>query len=161
MSKTGNENIMSVQITFTNQVIRLILAYGPQENASKDEKDKFYDDLNIEVERAKLCGEQILIVGDLNAKLGHPIIKNDVYDISMNGQLLKEVIGEHGLCVAKSLNKCIGTWTCTRNFKNKFEKSAIDYVIISNQLEENLINMHIDEEKEFCPYSARKTKKGR
>ena len=39
---------MSVQITCTNQVIRLILAYGPQENASKDEKDKFYDDLNIE-----------------------------------------------------------------------------------------------------------------
>ena len=93
---------MSVQITGTNQVIRLILAYGPQENASKNEKDNFHDDLNIEVERAKLCGEQVLIVGDLNAKLGNPIIKNDVYDISTNGQLLKEVIDEHALCVALS-----------------------------------------------------------
>ena len=74
MSKTENENTKSVQVTCTNQVIRLILAYRPLENASKDEKDKFYDDLNIEVERAKLCGEQVLIVGDLNAKLGHPII---------------------------------------------------------------------------------------
>ena len=99
VSKTENENIMSVQITCANQVIRLILAYGPQGNASKNEKDNFYDGLNIEVERAKLCGEQVLIVGDLNARLGHPIIKNDVYDISMNGQLLKEVIDEHGLCV--------------------------------------------------------------
>ena len=161
MSKTENENIMSVQITGTNQVIRLILAYGSQENASKNENDKFYEDLNIEVERAKLCGEQILIVGDLNAKLGHPIIKNDVYDISMNGQLVKEVIDEHGMSVAKSLNKCTGTWTRTRNFKNKFEKSVIDYVIMSRELEENLINMYIDEEKEFCPYSARKTKKGK
>ena len=107
-SKTENENIMSVQIACTNQVIRLILAYGPQENASKNEKDKFYDDLNIEVELAKLCGEQILIVGDLNAKLGHPVIKNDVYDISTNGQLLKEITDEHGLCVANSLNKCTG-----------------------------------------------------
>ena len=98
VSKTENENLMLVQIACTNQVIRLILAYGPQENASKDEKDKFYDDLNIEVERAKLCGEQVLIVGDLNAKLGHPFIKNDVYNISTNGQLLKGVIDEHGLC---------------------------------------------------------------
>ena len=89
MSKPENENIMSVQITCTNQVIRLILAHGPQKNASKDEKDKFYGDLNIEVEQAKLCGEQVLIVRDLNAKLRHPIIKNDVYDISTNGQLLK------------------------------------------------------------------------
>ena len=141
-------------------MIRLILAYGPQENTSKDEKDKFYDDLNIEVERGKLCEEQTLIVGDLNAKLEHPIIKNDVYDISTNGQLLKEVMDEHGLCVANSLNKCTGTWTRTRNSKNKFEKSVIDYVIMSKELEENLINMHIDEEKEFCPESARKTEKG-
>ena len=74
---------MSVQITCANQVIRLILAYGPQKNASKNEKDNFYDDLNIEEERTKFCGEQILIVKDLNAKRGHPIIKNDVYDISI------------------------------------------------------------------------------
>ena len=161
VSKTENENIISVQITCTNQVIQLILAYGPQENASKDDKDKFYDDLSIKVERAKLCGEQILIVRDMNAKLGYPIIKNDVCDISTNGQLLKEVTGEHGLCVANTLNKCTGTWTRTRNSKNKFEKSVIDYAIMSKELEENLINMHIDEEKEFCPYSARQTKKGK
>ena len=142
-------------------MIRLILAYGPNENASKNEKDKFYDDLIIEIERAKLCGEQLLIVGDLNAKRGHPIIKNDVYDISMNGQLLKEVINEHGLCVANYFNKCTGTRTRTRNFENKFEKSVIDYVIMSKELEENLINTHIDEEKEVSPYSARKTKKGK
>ena len=83
VSKTENENIMSVQITCANQVIRLILACGPQKNASKNEKDNFYDDLNIEVERAKFCGEQILIVEDLNAKRRYPIIKNDVYDISI------------------------------------------------------------------------------
>ena len=64
-------------------------------------------------------------------------------------------------CVANSLNKCTGTWTRTRNSKNKFEKSVIDYVMMSKELEENLINMHIDEEKEFCPYSARKNKKGK
>ena len=132
VSKTENENIISVQITCINQVIRLILAYGPQENASKDEKDKFYDDLSTEVERAKLCREQILIVRDLNAKLGYPIIKNDVYDIGTNGQLLK-VIDEHELCVANTLNKCTGTWTHTRNSKNKFEKSVIDYVIMSKE----------------------------
>ena len=78
-----------------------------------------------------------------------------------NAQLLKEVIDEHGLCIANSLNKCTGTWTRTRNSKNKFEKPVIDYVIMSNESEENLINMEIDDKKEFCPYSARKTKKGK
>ena len=63
----------------------------------------------------------------------------------MNEQLLKEVTEEHGLCVANSFNKCTGTSTRTQNFKNKFEKPVIDYVIMSKELEENLINMHIDE----------------
>ena len=113
----------------------------PQKNACEDEKDKFYDDLNIEVERAKLCGEQVLIVGDLNAKLGHPIIKNDVFDISTNGQHLK---GEHGLCVANSLTKCTGTWTRTRNSNNKFEKLIIDYVILTRRKS----SVHIAQEKQ-------------
>ena len=52
-------------------------------------------------------------------------------------------------------------WKRTQNSKNKFEKAVIDYVIMGKELEENLINMHIDEEKEFCLYSARKTKQGR
>ena len=105
---------MSGQITCTN--------HGPQENASEDEKDKFYDDLNIEVERAEHCGEQILIVENLNAKLGHPIIKNDVYDISTNGRLLKEVVDEHGLCVANSLNKYTDRYVDTYS---KFQKQNL------------------------------------
>ena len=31
---------------------------------------------------------------------------------------------------------------------------------MSKESEENLISIHIDEEKEFCPYCTRKTEKG-
>ena len=54
--------------------VRLILVYGPQENDSED-KNSFYHDISVQVEIAFLNGESIIMVGDLNAKLGHDVIQ--------------------------------------------------------------------------------------
>ena len=43
--------------------------------------------------------------------------------------------------------------------QNVHEKSVIDYIIIDSFLCNDIIKMKIDEEKEFCPFSTRKTKK--
>ena len=48
----------------TDERIRIIIAYGPQENELKKEREQFYDDLNVEIERAKLNEELILIAGE-------------------------------------------------------------------------------------------------
>ena len=52
--------------------------YSPQENDSKD-KDSFYHDISVQVEMAYLNGDSIIMVGDLNAKLGYDVIPNDLH----------------------------------------------------------------------------------
>ena len=54
--------------------------YGPQENDSED-KDSFYHDISVQVEMAYLNGDSIIMVGDLNAKLGYDEIPNDLHPI--------------------------------------------------------------------------------
>ena len=60
VGKTENEIIMSCS---SNNMYKssdpINFSLWATGNASKDERDKFYDDLNIEVERAKLCEGQI------------------------------------------------------------------------------------------------------
>ena len=85
VSDVLNHNIMSIQIRCKDKRIRIIIAYGPQENELKKEKEQFYDDLNVAIERAKLNKELILISGDLNAKLEKDIISGDQHETSPNG----------------------------------------------------------------------------
>ena len=90
---------MSIQLRCKDERIRIIIAYGPQENELKKEREQFYDDLNVEIERAKLNEELILIAGDLNAKLGKDMISGDQHETSPNSAFLKKLIDRHELVV--------------------------------------------------------------
>ena len=48
--------------------------------------DDFLTQINIQVNRAILSGNSVILVGDFNAKLGKGLIKGDVHDISANGK---------------------------------------------------------------------------
>ena len=60
--------------------VRVILVYVPQENDSED-KDSFYHDISVQAEMAYLNGDSVIMVGDLNAKLGYDVIPNDLHPI--------------------------------------------------------------------------------
>ena len=47
----------------------------------------FHDRLTYQIERAKLVGESVILIGDFDAKLGKDLIKNDIHDMSKNGKL--------------------------------------------------------------------------
>ena len=66
----GNAEFLTVKLIFGGEKIRLILVYGPQEYPSEREKETFWHNIHVEVERAKLAGENLLLIGDFNAKLG-------------------------------------------------------------------------------------------
>ena len=66
----GNAEFLTVKLIFGGEKIRLILVYGPQEYRSESEKETFWHNIHVEVERAKLAGENLLLIGDFNAKLG-------------------------------------------------------------------------------------------
>ena len=43
MSEVTNDGIMSVRLECKYQLIRIILCYGPQEDANEEQRELFYD----------------------------------------------------------------------------------------------------------------------
>ena len=80
-----NAEFLTVKSIFGSEKIRLILVYGPQEYSSGSDKETVRHNIHVEVERAKFSGENLLLIGDFNAKLGRAVISGDIHDISMNG----------------------------------------------------------------------------
>ena len=70
-----NADFLTVKLLLPDNNVRLILVYGPQKDASEVEKSMFYDRVTYQIERAKLVGESVILIGDFNAKLGKDLIK--------------------------------------------------------------------------------------
>ena len=69
-------------------------------------------------------GASVLLVEDLNAKLGKTVINRDIHDMSANGKLLCDIIDKYNLCVVNALRLCKGVFTRVSN-KNSAEKSIL------------------------------------
>ena len=137
--------------------VRLILVYGPQEDASEVEKPMFYDRVTYQIERAKLVGESVILIEDFNAKLGKDLTKNDIHDMSKNGKLLYQLYTNAELELLNSGDKCKGVLTRINN-KNCFEKSVLDYAFFSPSLISYIESLNIDEMK--CETPSRFLKRG-
>ena len=73
--KEGDEDTeaISVKVFFKELSVRAISAYGPQENAIKEKKDKFWDFIENEVNEAELEGDGLVIQMDGNLHAGKDI----------------------------------------------------------------------------------------
>ena len=69
--------ILVVQVKTENHNIRIINAYGPQEDANKNNIYKFWQEMEEEIVSAKEENCLIVVELDANAKLGPEVIKND------------------------------------------------------------------------------------
>ena len=56
---------------------------------------------------------------------------------------------KYNLFVLNSSNLCKGVFTRIHNYRNKVEKSVVEYVLISADLYSQFASMHIDEDKIF------------
>ena len=148
----------TVKMKFGNMYFRLLVVYGPQESDHIDKINQFYENLSLQIERASLTGDPILMVGDFSAKLGKTIIKGDIHDMSNNGQKLHNMIIKYNLHVINSMEICTGIFTRVNN-KIIGEKSVLDYVIASDDLLRYIKNMQIDTNKQFTPWRTIKSGK--
>ena len=140
--------LLVVEIVTQNIPIRVITGYGPQENWTESEKMPFWVALEAEVASAEICGKSVIIQMDANAKLGPLYIRKDPHTISWNGKVLGGIIERHALTVINGLEgKCSGTITRERNTQDSIEKSVIDFILISSDLEKHVKSMHVDEER--------------
>ena len=95
--------------------------------------------LSEEIEEYQKEGE-LLIFMDGNGKIG---LMGE--EKSRNGKLLESVFEEHNLVVFNRNIKCVGKVTRQNTSQNN-QKSAIDFVVMEESIENNVESMKIDEE---------------
>ena len=130
----------------SNDHNRIILAYSPQENDIQGVID-FYQNLSVQIGRAHLNGDNVILVDDFNDKLGSEIIGGDAYPMSSSGKLLYEFHTKYNLHLLNASDVCTGVLTRIQHCEGKIEKSTIDYLFLSAGLVSGVISVQIDEEK--------------
>ena len=127
---------------------RIGIIYMPQENTMTINKlKKVYSMIKEEVVKAQAQNEKVMLMGDLNCKVGD-IIENNSTVVSKGGKVLKTFCSEMGLIITNSMNICEGTWT--RMSRDK--KSVLDYIIVNQEVAAEVEKVSIDEDKIITPY---------
>ena len=143
-----NDNILSVKVSFPEISMRVVVAYGPQENDSVENKEDFFKDLSIEVEASIVNGDMLMLVGDLNSRI--ELVDGKVRAVSRNGKYLQDLVTNCDLNVLNFSEKCTGKWTHV--IRKSQKKSVIDYVIVDNDLNCGVRDILIDEECMYTPF---------
>ena len=153
--ENDSKQIATVEITYPKEQLRVIVVHGPQEDASVEEKEEFYVDLKAEIQRCVDSGNpNILVIGDLNAKLEHE--KGMLLESKGNGKRLKETIDEYDLKVLNIQPDAEGKWTRIQRKGETISKSVIDYIISSPAISQRTRKVAVDEDKMYTPYRTRK-----
>ena len=98
-------------------------------------------------------GDSVILVGDFNAKLGHSIVQNDIHPMSKNGELIFD------MKLLNSSKSYTDMFTRIHKYRQEIEKSVLEYVFVSSDLEKHFISMHIDESKDFTHWHKLKSGK--
>ena len=142
---------MAVQVVIGELPCSIITAYGPQENAPKEKKEKFWQFLQEEVLRADLEGNGLILQMDGNLHAGPGLVKNDPNPVNQNGKMFLEFLEQNpSLNVVNALDLCTGLITRRRELDSKTEKSVLDFFVVNEKLRPFLKNMLIDEERNYC-----------
>jgi exonuclease III len=152
--------LVVVEIRIGNREIRVMSGYGPQESWSPEQREPFFQALEEEVVKADLAGKSIIIEADFNSKLGKEFIPNDPHVQDKNGRILADIIRRQNLCVANGLMLCEGTITRKRITTLRTEESVISHVLVSEDLEQKIKSLQIDEKRQHVLTRISKTKNG-
>ena len=142
--------VISVLVVVGEIQIRVIVGYGPQENVSKDKKEKFWDFLEKEVIQAESEEQGVIIQIDGNLHAGSGLIENDPNPQNQNGKLFLDFLRRNKtLSVVNSMSICEGTITRQRTLETRMERAVLDFFIVNEKLNPFLKRMIVDEKREF------------
>lgn len=131
-----NERILTAEIRINaTNTWTILVAYGPNENAGKEEKDQFWEILQKEIDSQR---NNIIIMGDLNGRVGNNNKGIERYlgrygerTKNSNGERILELCRENDLVVANSKFQHKDIHIYTREIPSRQEKSIIDYFLVS------------------------------
>ena len=146
--KEDDSEILTIQVKAGSHDIRIINAYGPQEDDSNKELIyRFWQEIEEEILNAKDDNCMIVVQLDANAKIGKQNLKNDPNDESPNGSILLDIMERQNMTIVNTMKLCKGVITRERVTTTKVEKSVLDYVIVCEVLKKHLEEMVIDEDR--------------
>ena len=135
-----------ILLTNTKKRNRIGVIYAPQENVIPNNELKLiYEDTREKIKIGKEEKQQILIIGDLNAKIGEAIEGNKTQVTKGGRQLLKLANKENMIILNTVKEKCKAVWTRVQGE----EKSVVDYVLTYASSANTVKEMKIDEEKQY------------
>ena len=162
ISESNEKNILSSKVVYPECTVRFILVHGPQESEEAEKKNEFYESLMVEIERGKASDDNVIILGDMNARIEKNELKSGtIEDTSTNGKLLKAVVEKYQLEVLNFHPNTVGKWTRIQKKKKAIEKSIIDYIMVEENLKHRIEEMIIDEDKLYTPWRVIFRKKER
>ena len=141
---TESDDILVVEGEIHKEKIRIVLIYF---NCGKLAVGRRYNEnrkIQEEVERYMQVeeGVKLIVLGDLNARLRilEPGIETDI-----NGRMVEEWVAEKGLQHLNRSEKCVGTYTFG---KPGGRRSAVDHILINEELQADFKGMRVDENGE-------------
>ena len=162
ISSGSDENeILTIQADLGQSKIRIINAYGPQEDDGSQRTLGFWQEIESEIMNAKDNDCLVIVELDANAKVGKDVIKDDPNQSSNNGKVMLDVLQRQNLHIANASDVCEGTITRERVSGEKSEKSIIDYILICEKMKKFLTKMTIDDSRSYVLSRYLKTKNGR
>ena len=156
-NRSENAELITVRMEGKYNGLRIVLVYGPQGKDTEENREAFYEDLSVEIERCLLSGDSLFLAGDFSAKLDSEIINYDTHTMSRNGKLLHDLIQKYNLYLLNSSKVCSGVFTRTPQCNGKQEISVLDYVFVTSDI--SVRSIEHDEKNFFTPW--RKLRKGR
>ena len=142
---------LTIRTESKKRIINIISLYGKIEGReTKENIQKQFSHLEELIKRIESAGEDYLLIGDLNAKIGSKekgIEGNNEEQNEAGKALLNLEQTTHGVIVNRT-TKCKGKWTRV-NTKNENEKAILDYVMTNESVYDDIIEMKVDEEKLF------------
>ena len=149
-TKNEEAEILTIQVQIKNKKIRIINAYGPQNDEAQQTRLNFWLGLEEEIISAKSEHCMVIIEMDANAKVGQAIIRRNPNNIlDNNGRHLLHLIQTHGLTMLNAHRLCVGAITRYRETKNTTETAILDYVVVCEQLAKHVETIIIDEERNY------------
>ena len=145
--KCINSRMMWVKLKVNGEKVVIISVYGPGMEKRGDERELFWESLN-ECIASFSEDERVIVLGDLNAKVGDREIegvigKYGVPGVNENGESLIEMCNERSMIVGNTYfeKKLIYKYTWER--ENGGERSLIDYVLVEKMHKSRLKDVSV------------------
>ena len=155
----AEEEMLWIKIDNGITKLRVGIVYMPQEKDVKVSTIQgIYKKIECEIEKANINGETVILMGDMNCKIGKSLIKNNTDEVSKGGRVLLSLCKKMNLAVINGMECTTGLWT-RKEWKNgKEEKSVLDYILTKKEDIEVIKKLAVDENKRVTPYGFNEEK---